>query len=286
MKTKFIQLSSVVFALFTIVSCSKSSGDTPIDSGDGIPTTYMPLTLANLWNYRVSVQGTDTFDKLTVDSNTTINGITYKKMIGTSDTNGQANGFYCGALNNNNLRIDGSSLKLTGAINYSFPGVSTPISINLTDFVLFKQNATAGAVLSSVSGTTSEDIPVDATTTLPATINYTLRTVADESLATFNTFTTASTPVTYNDVKKVKLILNLKITTFVSTIPATITLLDSQDVFTSTLHYCNNKGMVYNNTLFTYALSAAATQIIPVGSPIPSTATYTFEEFMTTAVLN
>ena len=200
MKTKFLLTSFFAMILFT--SCSSSS-DEPItsDPANLIPTTYLPISASNYWKYKVSSQGTDTYDLLTVGNNVTINSLVYKKMIGTADPSGPAAGFYCTTLNNNNLRIDGSSLKLTGTVSYAFPG-ATPISIDLNDFVIFKQNATSGDILSSVSGTSTQTI-----NSIPLTFEYTLKSLGGDALPSL-----LSNGVTYNDIKKSKLIFNLKIT--------------------------------------------------------------------------
>lgn len=284
MKTKFIILS----LLFAFLSSCSNNDDNVVtetsDPADLIPTTYYPLTTANYWKYKVSVQGTDSNDILTIGNNVVINSNTYQNMIGTADPSGQANGFYCGILNNNNLRRDGSSIKLTGIINYSFPG-NIPIAINISDFIIFKQNGVPGTELSAVTGTYSQTVNVSATQQLPLTIEYKLRSVAGDNLATFT-----SNSNSYTNIKQSKLILSLKITT-TQTIPGLptpiqVTLLDTQDVSTSVLHYANNIGMIYDNTLFSYNLSAAAIQIIPPTSPIPASMNVTQEEFLESFHIN
>lgn len=276
MKTKLLLTS--FFALILFTSCSSSSDDIQTsDPANAIPTTFFPLTSGNSWKYKVSNQGTDTYDLLTVGNNVTINSLTYKKMIGTADPSGVASGFYCTTLNNNNLRIDGSSLKLTGTVNYTFPN-ATPITIDLNDFVVFKQNAASGDQLSSVTGTNTQTI-----NSIPLTFEYTLRSVAAEAMTTL-----VSDGVTYNDVKKSKLIFNLKITTTqtISGVPTPITIavLDSQDVVVSTLHYANNKGMVYNKNVFNYAINPAVASLLPAGFPLTGNATQ--DEYLTTYTLN
>jgi len=78
--------------------------------------------------------------------------------------------------------------------------------------------------------------------------------------------------------------LNLKITTtqVVSGITVPITLMNAQDVVTSTQYYSKNIGMVYANTLINYQLNS----IPGVTLPIPSSQTATQEEFLSTYHLN
>ena len=277
MKIKFLFASFFIVLIFT--SCSHSKNDEAIvDPGNSIPTTYLPIASANYWKYKVSSQGTDTNDILTVGSDATINAIVYKKMIGTADPSGVATGFYSTTLNNNNLRIDGSSLKLTGSINYQLPVLTTPITINLSDFPIFKQNATTGEILGSISGSTSQTV-----NSLPLTFDYTLRSEGGENLSTFT-----SDGVIYNNIKKSKLILNVKITTtqIISGVPnpITVVLMDAQDVATSTLHYANNRGMVYNNTLINYNINPSVASFLPAGFPLIGNGSQ--DEYLTSSHVN
>lgn len=266
------------------ISCSHDSSTpaTP-DNGDSTPTTYFPLKSSNNWHYSNLASGSTTMtsDILSVGVDNVLGGFTYKKMIGTdaTDTSLPSNGSLCSLLNNNNLRIDGSSLKLTGTLNY--PLLSSPITININDFIIFKQNATSGTVLSTQSGTVNQTINNNGTD-IPITIDYVLTSTALENLTSY-----VSNTITYNDIKKVKLVLNAKVTTSqtISGIPVTLTILSAQDVFTSTMYFCNGKGIAYNNTVFHYALTA-----LPPGVTLPPTIPSTFdatqEDFLTTYVLN
>jgi hypothetical protein len=199
-------------------------------------------------------------------------------MSGTADPSGTATGFYCTTLNNNKLRIDGSSLKMTGTINYSFPGLTDPISFQLNDFTIFKQNATSGDVLGTIPGSVTQTI-----NNMPVTFEYLLRSEAGENVASLN-----SNGVTYADVKKSKIILNLKITT-TQTItgvptPITVVIMDAQDVITSTLHYSNGIGMVYCNTLFNYSLNPSVATLLPSNIPLSQNATQ--DEYLTAYHVN
>lgn len=280
MKTKFIILTLFVAFLSSCSNTDEAVTETS-DPADLVPTTFYPLTTASFWKYKVSVQGTDSNDILTIGENVVINSNTYQKMIGTADPSGQATGFYSQTLNNNNLRRDGSSIKLTGAINFGFPGLSNPIAINLSDFTIFKQNGVNGTELSAVTGTMQQNVTISATEQLPLNIEYKFRSVAGDNLATFT-----SNSNSYTNVKQSKLILSLKITTsiIVNNISVPATLLETQDVFTSNLHFANNIGMVYDNFLFSYNLNPAALQYLPTG--IPASMNVTQEEFLESFHIN
>lgn len=265
MKTKLILTS--FFALILFTSCSSSSDDSGSDNSPA--TTFLPLTNGNYWVYDVDNAGTVNRDSLYISNDTIINTVTYKKM----KTLATPTGFFSSTLRNNGVKIDGSKLEMTGNFSINF-GLTAPIELALTDFIFFKENAVTNDVLSTTSGTLNQTI-----SGYPLTIDYTMKTVADGSLATF-----LSDGTTYTDVKKTKVILNLKITTTqtISGITIPITVMNAQDVVTSTQYYSKNIGMVYTNTLINYQLNS----IPGVTLPIPSSGTQTQEEFLSLYHLN
>ncbi|MEC4005119.1 hypothetical protein OX283_010650 [Flavobacterium sp. SUN052] len=265
MKTKFLLTS--LFALILLNSCSSSSDDSGVDNSPA--TTFLPLTNGNYWVYNVDNAGTINRDSLYISNDTIINAVTYKKM----KTLATPTGFFSTTLRNNGVKIDASKLQMTGNFTVNF-GLSAPIELALTDFIFFKENATTNDVLSTTSGTLNQTV-----SGYPLTIDYTLKTVADGSLATF-----LSDGTTYTDVKKTKVILNLKITTTqtISGITVPITIMNPQDVVTSTQYYSKNIGMVYANTLINYQLNS----IPGVTLPIPSSGTQTQEEFLAVYHIN
>jgi hypothetical protein len=265
MKTKLLLTS--FFALILFTSCSSSSDNSGSDNSPA--TTFLPLTNGNYWVYDVDNAGTINRDSLYISNDTVINTVTYKKM----KTLTTPTGFFSSTLRNNGVKIDGSKLEMTGNFSINF-GLTSPIELALTDFIFFKENAVTNDVLSTTSGTLSQTI-----SGYPLTIDYTLKTVADGSLANF-----LSDGTTYTDVKKTKVILNLKITTTqtISGITIPITVMNAQDVVTSTQYYSKNIGMVYANTLINYQLNS----IPGVTLPIPSSGTQTQEEYLSVYHLN
>jgi len=91
--------------------------------------------------------------------------------------------------------------------------------------------------------------------------------------------------VTFNNIKKMKSILNLKIDLLIATSPIELTqpVLTSQDVVISEQYFAKNVGVVYVKTNTSYQLSA-----LPAGVtiPFPSSSTTSQEEFIDTYHIN
>lgn len=270
MKTKLILSFLTIIILSSCSNSDNNSGGQ--DPNDAIPTTYLPLSNSNYWDYDVqqvtpgAVNSSIGIDHLFVANDTIISGTTYKKM----KTTAMPNGFFSNTLRNNGVKISGSSLVATGTFSLPFPGLTTPLQIDLNNFAFFKENASFDTEISSVSGTLQQTV-----SGYPLDIAYTLKSVAQETLSSYN-----SNGITYPNVKKTRLILNLKITTTSSGITAT--LLADQPVLTLNEYFAKNIGNVYTNTLFHYDVnSSIATQF-----GIPATISQTEEEFLTTYHLN
>lgn len=253
---KYRLLFAITF--FTVlISCST---DTNSDS----ETNFMPLSIGNYWKYNVATNGQTMRDSLYISNDTTINTKTYKKF----KTRNNPSGFFSNSLNKNGLRKEGSTLLLTGTLALDF-GVGVPINFSVSEFVIFNETATNNQQLGSVSGSINQTIG-----TYPLVIDYTLKSIAIESLPSYT-----SNGQVYTDVKRVKTILNAKITTTVtvSGFPITATILSPQDVVVSNQYYAKNIGMVHTNTLINYQLNS-----IPGGItlPIPSTGSQSQDEFL------
>lgn len=257
--------------LMLLGSCSNSSNQ-EIDFSDAIPTVYMPLANGNYWNYDVQQVNPGALntpmglDHLYIANDTIINNSTYKKMKTTADPFG----FFSRTLRNNGVKINGSSLVATGTFNMNFPGLTTPVVISLNNFAFFKENASVNTELSSASGTFHQTV-----SGYPLDIEYTLKSIAQESLSSFS-----SNGINYPNVKKTRLILYLKITTTSSGITAT--LLTNQPVLTINEYFAKNLGNVYTNTYFHYDINAS----VASSFGIPASDSQTEEEFLTTYHLN
>lgn len=269
MKIKIILSFAIITLLF---SCSSNSTDVPnanTGTDSSVQTNFFPLALRNYWKYRVSTNAMTQTDSLYISNDTTINTKVYKKFR----TRTMPVGFFSNTLNKNALRIDGSKLLLTGSLDFNNFGVALPIQLNLSvnDYVIFKENATNNELLGSISGTLNQTVQ-----NYPLVIEYTLKSTAVETLPTFT-----SNGHVYTDVKKVKTVLNAKITSSITVLgfSTIVRILDAQDVVTSDQYYSKTIGNVYTKTIIDYRLNA-----LPNGFTlnIPSSGNQTQEEFLET----
>lgn len=268
MKTK---LFFIVFTIAILTSCSSDNS-----SGGTSTADYLPLTDGNYWTYDVSTVGqtTSNRDSLYVANDTVINTKTYKKM----KTLNIPFGFYSNSLRNNGVRKENDAIYMTGNAGLNL-GAVLPIDLSVSDLMIFKESATANQELGSVSGVINQDFQG-----YPLVMNYTMKTTALETLPSF----TAEDNTVYTDVKKVKITLNLKVSTTVTIpgipIPLTVALLNPQDVVVSTQYYAKNIGMVYTNTVISYELQDFSQFGITL--PIPQSGTQTQNESLDTHQVN
>ncbi|AWI26433.1 hypothetical protein [Flavobacterium pallidum] len=246
MKNKLL-LIAVAFGF--LVSCSNSDDS----SGPAVETNFMPVTIGNYWVYNVT--GSDNSigrDSLYIANDTVINTNTYKKF----KTESIPTGFFSNTLRGNSVREVNGKLLLTGGAGLNVAN-ALPIDLELTDFVVFDKNATENQQLSSVSGTLQQTLQG-----FPLTINYTLKSIAQAEEATY----TAPDNTVYNNLKPVKTILNVAVTGTYQGFP--FTLLEAQDVVTSTQYYAEGIGMVHANTNISYHLVDLS--LLNIQFPFPS----------------
>ncbi len=267
---KKILLIALSLALF---SCSNDDTvETTIPTEPTEFTDALPLNNGNYWTYDV-VGATTTRDSLYIFGDETIGAFTYKKFKNKDDI---STGFYTTSLNNNDLRKDAGKLLLTGTFNLP-QGQALPIGLDLSvvDFIIFKESATNGELLNEKTGSFQQTV-----NNIPLTIEYKLKAFGGEN---FGTFTSPNSDV-YPNVKTTKIVVNLKVTTIqtIAGIPFTVTVLEPQDVITSTQYLSKNIGVVYTNTLTTYTLNPT----IATNLGIPATNTQNQEEFLDTFLVN
>ncbi len=255
MKNKLLLLA---LAFGFLASCSTSDESNPVAE-----TNFTPINVGNYWVYNVT--GSDNLtgrDSLYVSNDTVINTNTYKKF----KTLALPVGFYSNSLRGNSVREMDGKLLLTGGAGVNV-GDALPIELELTDFVVFDKNATANQQLASVSGTIQQDLQG-----FPVTINYTLKSIAEADLPTF----TAPDGTDYTNVKPVKTILNLTVSSSFGGFP--INILPNQDVLTSMQYYVDGIGMVFANTNITYQL--ADLSLLGIALPFPSSGTQNQQEVL------
>lgn len=175
-------------------------------------------------------------------------------------------GFYGGILNNNNLRIDGSSLKLSGSISVNLDA-SLPLEFNVTDFVIFKENGVVNEVLSQTTPASFENTTLVPGATL--TFIYSLKSTCLGEVAPM-----VVKGVSYNNIKKTKIEVNLEVK-----IGNVITVLSPQNVIVSEQFYSKNIGVIKANTIVKYNLAAAI-------SGIPQQGEQQINDFLSGYLLN
>lgn len=239
-----------------LTSCSSSddstTGEQPTEND------YFPMENDDFWVYDVSGEFPGR-DSLYVANDTTINSVAHKKL----KTKDIAFGFYSTSLRENGVRKSGDKVMVSGATSINLIE-SFPIDLAVSDFVIFKENAADNEQLSALSGTLNYQYGE-----FPLAFNYKMKSVFVETLPTF----AVPGHETYQNVKVIKVIVNLEISTVMGMFP--ISVLHPQDVVVSTQYYANNIGMIYSTTDVTYSL---ANNQIDVG--VPASGSQNIKEFL------
>ena len=238
-----------------LTSCSSDNDSTPENTTE---TDYFPVENGDSWVYDVSGEFPGR-DSLYVANDTMINATSYHKF----KTKEIAFGFYSGSLAGNGVRKSGDKLLVTGSTGVDLIQ-GFPIDLEVTDFVIFKESASENEQLSSTSGTFTYNFEA-----IPLTFNYTMKSVFQESLPSY----TVPNYGTYQDVKVVKIIVNLQVGAVVGVFP--INVMDPQDVVVSTQYYAKNIGMIYSTSVISYELTTSE-----VSLPFPSSGNQNIKEYL------
>jgi hypothetical protein len=263
MKFKIILFT---LSLMALSSCSSSddnnSGNNQPPVDDGIAKFYLPLDDNKTWTYKVittlaNEDPVTTEDNLSVKGDVNIGGKTYKKF----ETTAQPNGFFSSILNGNGAKIEENTTKVSGKLVLSFLG--TNLEFPVSDFVIVKKIGNNGDVLSTASGNFNQTV-----SDVALKFEYTVKSMYDGSLDSYTSDGTA-----YSDLRKTKIIINLKATT----VTGNFEIAKPQDVLVSNLYYSNTVGMVEATTNINYKLESI--QGISFGD-IPSTGSQNQKEFL------
>jgi hypothetical protein len=270
-------MKKILFAILSLslVSCAIEGLEDTIGNNTNNSTTFtdaLPLNNGNYWTYDVVGQA-NTRDSLYIFGDEIVGAHTYKKF---KNRNNIATGFYCSSLNNNNVRKEAGKLLLTGNLSL-LQGITLPTGVDLsvTDFIIFKENATNGEILSEKTGTFQQTI-----SNLPITIEYRLKSIGGENLASY----TSPNNDVYPNVKSTKIVVSLKMTSTqtIAGFPITINILPQQDVVVSTQYLSKNIGVVHTKTNTNFTLNA--TIAAQIGLPVTNSQVQ--EEFLDTYSVN
>ncbi|RZK11221.1 MAG: hypothetical protein EOO46_07500 [Flavobacterium sp.] len=261
-------LIAILFMAF-LTSCSTS--DDTATSEQPSENDYFPVANENFWVYDVNGEFSGR-DSLYVANDTTISNQSYKKF----KTKELANGFFSGSLSGNGVRKSGDKILVSGSTNVAFLE-GFPLDLAVTDFVIFKENASDNEELGTFSGSFNYQYGE-----IPFTFSYTMKSVFQQSLASY----TVPNHETYQDVKVVKVIVNLTIGGVASfqglNIP--FTLMEPQNVVVATQYYAKNVGMVYSDTQINYELVDVSQ--LEDELPFPSTGSQNIKEYLVDSSAN
>jgi hypothetical protein len=205
-------------------------------------------------------------DSLYVSGDTVINSKTYKKLKTKEPI---AYGFFSNTLSNNGIRQENGKTYLSGTAGLNI-AENLPFDLEISDFVIYDQNATDNQQLASTSGTVNQEIEG-----YTVAFDYTLSSKAKAAISNFTSGTEQ-----YSNVKPVEITLNMSISVTVTIpgvpIPLTFDLMEPQNVVVSTQYYAQGIGVVKNTTDINYTLA----QIPQVELPIPQTGSEHQEEIL------
>lgn len=238
---------NIILLLFIgAISLACSSDDNSRNNNDpNIPQLgYFPQYIGGYWVYDVQGENFSGEDYLYVSGETTENGTTYKTFA----TQTPPAGFYSTLLTTGKLSSSDSKTLYTGTINIGeMLGGMEGLTFDLTNFVILDAEASQGNLLSSESGAIYQDLGEYA-----LEVEYNLFSTSEGSLESF----TLENGSTYNDVKIVSLIFSIKIDVVITFMGIQIpyTVLNTQEVISSSQYYANNIGMIFADTNAEYHL--------------------------------
>ncbi|WP_438961350.1 type IV pilin protein [Nonlabens sp.] len=247
MKKAFIILTAAI----SIVACTSSDDN---GSGNNTNFSYLPLTINNSWDYDVATGQNVLNDNLEV---TAVTGNDYTLTA----TPVAPAGIMTGVLSSGELTASNGQLIGNGTIGFDFQGVGD-FSIDITNGVLYDQNASNGSELFTTSGVFTETI-----NNYDLDINYKATT---KQLANEPSITVAAG--TFTDVLHSQLIIEVSISSEISIGPITqtITLLQAQDVIVVDNYWAQDIGLIKSDNQLDYELEDFSA--LGVNLPVPQSA--------------
>lgn len=253
----------IAIILLSFLSSCSSEND---NNDDSSVADYFPLETGKFWVYDVTSETFSRRDSLYIVGDTVVAGESYKKTT----TKELPFGFFSGALYNNAVRKSGDKILVSGSTGVNLIE-GFPINLEIIDFAIFKENASNNQQIGTTSGIIEETFEG-----YPLKAEYTLKSIFQESLASYNVPNYGN----YEDVKVIKVILNLKITTSVNIgdFEVEVPVLNSQDVLISNLYFAKGIGLIYAGTAINYELQNFSEFDITI--PIPESGNQSVHEFL------
>jgi hypothetical protein len=243
-----------------IVSCSSDDGS----NNSSQTGSFIPTNEGNYWVYNVQGSVMSGRDSLYVAGDTVINNNSYKKLKTKEPV---AYGFFSNALNNNGIRQANGKIYLSGTAGLNI-SEDLPFNLDVTDFIVFDENASNDQQLSIVEGSVNQEIE-----------GYTLifeYKMTSKAKAAIGSFTSGEEQ--YSNIKPVEITLNMGITVALNIggFPFNFPLMAKQDVVVSTQYYAQGIGAVKSTTDISYNLS----ELPDIELPIPQSGSQHQEEIL------
>ncbi|MFT6096947.1 MAG: hypothetical protein ACJAXY_001001 [Nonlabens sp.] len=260
-KTAMIKKLAFAICLISIVSCDPSD-----DDGNNVTNnnfSYLPLNTNNSWDYDVKIGADSSVEGLTVSS---VSGNEYTL---TANPN-PPSGIMTGILSSGTLRATAGKLIGNGTVDFGIQGLDN-LTLEITDGILYDQNANPDTELYTTSGTSTQIIQA-----YDLDISYEITTVQLASVAQMNVNGT-----NYTDVIHSQLIINAAIGTVIL-VP--IPLLSAQDVIVIDNYWAKDVGLIKSDTQLDYTLEDLS--FLGAVLPVPQSASILTEQDLTAYSIN
>jgi hypothetical protein len=263
LKTLFVGI-----AVMSLLACSSDDNDGGNQPGNN---EFLPLSNNNFWVYEISSPQGIQQDSVYVNGDIIINNQTFKKM----NAREPFFGFYAGAVHNNGIREDNGKLFMSGTFAGAGLGDFIDLNLELNNFVIFDENATANnQQLSVINGVLTEDFDG-----FPITVTYALKSFAQTQINNFEATNGQNYPV----AKPVKIVLNIKVSTAIEVLPGfppvNVNILNDQDLVVSTSYFVQNIGIVQTDTNYQFEINPQLANFPGFGDlPIPENGSSTLNE--------
>ena len=220
--------------LLIIASCSS---DDDMSDAQEVNKDYFPLVVDNSWSYSNETTTADGSSSSSETMNIASEEMLNDTLFFQAETdNTSATITTTSVLSGGQLFKEEGKLMLKGQFDdlvSGLPaGISLPIEANIIP--IYNKNAGANAELFAESGSFTETVDG-----LDLSVDFTL---SSQNLSIGNSLEVNG--MTYDDVLSASVTLNMQITATPSDIPVTITVLDQQDVFSTTHYFANEEGLV------------------------------------------